>query len=200
MLKKILLGFVALILVLAVVVAMQPADYGVERSQDIDAPAEIVWAEFADFDNWKKWSHWEKSDPTQKTTTTGAAGSVGHKTVWAGEKTGKGSMTIAAASKPSQLKIDLAFTEPMASNAKTEFNVAPREGGVRVTWSMTGTNDFVGKFFSLVMDIEEMVGSAYEDSLTNLKAVAEESAKVAQARADAETAAAAAAAAALPAE
>ena len=192
MLKKILIGAVALIAVFLVVVGMQPSEYRVERTTMINAPAEAVWAEFSDFSHWKNWSHWEKSDPSQKTTITGEPGTVGHKTVWSGEKTGKGSMTITEATKPTSANIKLVFDEPMASEATTQMTVEAKGEAVAVTWSMDGKNDFMGKFFGLVMGMEDMIGQAYEDSLVNLKQIAEENAK--KAKADAEAAAAAAAA------
>lgn len=173
MLKKSLLVLVLLVAVLLIVVMLQPSDYKVERSKVINASSEMVWAQISDFNKWKAWSHWEKSDPTQKTTITGEPGKVGHTTQWVGEKTGEGTMAITSADAPSQLDIKLGFIKPMASEATTRFVVVPEGEGVKVTWSMDGKNDFVGKFFSLVMNVEGMVGSAYEDSLTNMKAIVE---------------------------
>lgn len=190
MLKKLVLALVALIVIAVIVVAMQPADYRLERSIKINAPADIVWAQVADFSQWKNWSHWEKSDPSQKTTITGAPGTAGHKTVWQGDKTGEGTMTVAAATKPSALHIELAFTAPMASEATTDMKIEGEGEAVTVTWSMAGKNDFMGKFFGLVMGMEDMIGQAYETSLANLKQVAEDNAKVAKAKADAAAAAA----------
>ena len=192
MLKKILIGFATLVVGFVVVVSMQPSEYRVERTAMMNAPADIVWAEFSDFSKWKNWSHWEKSDPSQKTTITGAPGTAGHKTVWDGEKTGKGTMEVTAATAPNALSIKLVFTEPMASEATTDFKVEQKGDAVAVTWSMDGENDFMGKFFGLAMGVEDMIGTAYEDSLVNLKQVTEESAKVA-AKAAAEAAAAQAA-------
>ena len=189
MIKKVLIALVAIIAIFLVVVAMQPSSYHVERSQTMKASPDLVWAYFSDFNQWKKWSHWEKSDPSQTTTITGTPSTVGHKTVWSGEKTGKGEMLITEATKAKSLKIDLAFKEPMASVAKTYFTVVPEGKGVKVTWAMDGKNDFVGKFFGLVMGMEGMIGGAYEDSLKNLKELSEK-AQIAAAKKAAELAAA----------
>jgi hypothetical protein len=188
--KKVLIGLAVVVGVFVAVIALQPSEYHVERTITITAPPAFVWAEVSDFDRWKKWSHWEKSDPSQKTTVTGEPGSVGHKTEWAGEKTGKGSMTIAEATKPTHLHIKLVFTEPMASEATTDLKLEPNGNVVGVTWSMDGHNNFVGKFFGLVMGMEGMIGQAYETSLADLKQVAEASAKEAKEKAAAEAAAA----------
>lgn len=180
--KKVLAGFAGLIVLGLVVVGMQPEDYRVVRSTTINAPAAIVWGQVADFGQWKNWSHWDKSDPTQKTTESGTPGTVGHQTVWNGEKTGQGSMTVVGATSPSVLNIKLVFTSPMASEAKTDMKIEGTGAAVTVTWSMDGKNNFAGKFFGLVMGMEKMIGKAYEDSLANLKQVAEEQAKAANGR------------------
>jgi len=135
MIKKVLIALVAIVAIFLVFVAMQPKAYHVERSQTMNASPDLVWAYFSDFNQWKKWSHWEKSDPSQTTTITGTPGQVGHKTIWSGEKTGKGSMLITDANKAKKLRIDLEFKEPMASVAKTHFTLVPEGKGVKVAAS-----------------------------------------------------------------
>lgn len=177
MLKKILIGVVVVIVLLVVIVMVQPNEYHVERSAKIDAPAEIIWAEVADLSQWDNWGHWHTSDPEQKTTVTGEPGTVGHQSAWDGEITGTGKMTITESNPPNDLAMELEFFTPMAGVANTGFVIAEDDGGSIVTFSMDGKNDFVGKFFSLIMDMDEMIGGAYEDSLGNLKEIAEEKAK-----------------------
>jgi hypothetical protein len=42
-----------------------------------------------------------------------------------------------------------------------------------VTWGMTGTNNFIGKAMSLVMNCQKMIGGQFEKGLANMKAVVE---------------------------
>ena len=177
MLKKILIGVAALIVVFLVVVIAQPSTYHVERSAVFAAPAEVIFAEVSDFTTWKEWSHWEKSDPTQKSTFSGEPGTVGHANRWVGEKTGKGTMTITATDKPNRVDMELLFVEPMPGTAQTSFVLTPEGDGTKVTWDMDGENDFMGKLFSLLMDMDAMIGGAYEEGLANLKPIVEEKAK-----------------------
>lgn len=196
MLKKILLGVAALVAILLVVAGVQPSEYHVERSTEIKAPPEIVWSQLSDFSRWKHWNAWEKEDPTQKTTVTGEPGKPGHKSSWSGEKTGRGSMEIVDAKAPTHLGIKLTFIEPMTGEAKTALDLSGNGEMVNVTWSMDGTNDFMGKLFSLFMDMEQMIGSKYEEGLANVKGIAEVEAVK---HAEAQRAAAAAAIEAAPA-
>jgi hypothetical protein len=55
MLKKILLGLAAILVVFIIVIAMQPATFKVERSEVIAAAPEIVHGQINDFANWKNW-------------------------------------------------------------------------------------------------------------------------------------------------
>lgn len=201
MLKKILIGIIVLVAIFIGVVMMQPSIYHVERTSRINAPAEVVWTQISDFEQWKAWNPWQKADPSQKVTVSGDAGTVGHSSHWEGEKTGKGTMTISDATEPRRLAIDLEFAEPMQSQAQTALEIVPQGDAVDVTWSIDGANDFMGKFFGLVMGMEDMIGSAYEEGLAGLKVIAEENAtKLAPAPApDAVEAGAAAAGEAAPA-
>ena len=50
---------------------------------------------------------------------------------------------------------------------------APAATGTRVTWTMDGENNFMGKAFSLVSNMDKMIGSDFERGLASLKTVAE---------------------------
>src|SRR5206468_8273347 len=69
-------------------------------------------------------------------------------------------------SRPAQgLAIKLEFLKPFASMALTRFDFAQRTGGTLVTWTMEGNNDFVGKAFCLVTNMDKMVGGDFERGL-----------------------------------
>jgi len=185
--KKILLVVAALIAVLLATIASRPGSYQVERSASAAAPPEVVYAQVSDFGRWAQWSPWAKLDPNMKTTLTGTPASVGHGYAWAGnDKVGEGRMTITEAAPGSRVGIKLEFLKPFASTSPTSFTLAPDGGGTRITWKMTGTNDFMGKAFSLFMDFEKMIGGDFDRGLAQLKAVSEAAARQAAAPATAE--------------
>jgi hypothetical protein len=187
MLKKIALAAVVLLAVLAIAIATRPSEYRVSRSQSIDAAASGVYSQVADFRRWKAWSPWEKLDPSMQTEYAGDAGVPGASYAWKGnEKVGEGRMTILDARPGQLIEIKLEFIKPFASVAKTRFDFTPQGGTTKVTWTMDGHNDFVGKAFSLVMDMDKMVGGDFERGLAQLKAIAEsEAVKPASAQAPA---------------
>ena len=177
MLKKILVGISVLVALLLVIVAAQPAEYHVERSLEMSAPAEVVWEQLSDFNAWRAWSPWHKMDPDQKTSVTGDAGAVGHTSSWDGEKSGKGSQEIVVADKPKHLGMRLVMLEPMPDEAETGFKLEQVADGTKVTWFIDGNNNFVKKFFALVMGMEDMLGGMFDQGLSDLKLIVEEKAK-----------------------
>lgn len=175
MLKKILLGVLALVVVFLGFVATRPAAYHVERVWTIDAPAEIVFAQLDDFHAWAAWSPWEKLDPKMHKEFEGPERQVGSSYSWQGnDKVGKGRMTITELAPNEHLGIKLEFKEPFASVAETDFHLLTSgPSSTRVTWSMDGNNKFMGKLFGVFMNFDSMIGADYEKGLAALEVVSE---------------------------
>ncbi|RYZ05233.1 MAG: polyketide cyclase [Myxococcales bacterium] len=177
MLKKILLGVAALLVALVIVIALQPSTFHVERSTVIAAPPEAAHAQVNDFHAWQGWSPWEKLDPDMKRTFEGAPSGVGARYAWVGRKeVGEGRMTIEK-SEPQKVVIKLEFLKPFEATNTATFTFESIPSGTKTTWAMDGKNDFMGKAFHLVMDMDKLVGGDFERGLANLKAKAEASSK-----------------------
>ena len=177
MLKKVMIAlglFAALIGILAVTVAMQPAEFSIERSVTIAAPPATVFALVNDFHQWEKWSPWAKLDPAMKTTFEGPESGAGAIYTWVGNSdVGEGKMTILESRAPEQVGIQLEFIKPIAATNTAEFSLKPEGDGTSVTWSMAGKNNFAGKAFSLFVDMDAMLGGDFEKGLAAMKAAAE---------------------------
>jgi uncharacterized protein YndB with AHSA1/START domain len=178
MLKKILIVLVLIIIVFVIVVATRPANFRVTRSNNIAAPAEVVFAQVNDFHKWDAWSPWAKLDPAMKQTHEGAPAGTGAIYSWAGNKeVGEGRMTITE-SRPNELiRIKLEFLKPFAAVNATEFTFTPGGNQTAITWSMTGTNNFMAKAFCMFMNMDKMVGGDFEKGLAQMKSIAEAAAK-----------------------
>jgi len=185
MLKKIGIALGVLVVALVALIASRPGTYRVTRSATVAAPASIAYAQVADFHRWEAWSPWAKLDPDMSSSYAGRDGAVGASYEWKGnDKVGEGRMTVVEA-RPAQLvAIRLEFLKPWTSTSATRFEFAPVEGegrpvdaGTRVTWTMDGESDFMGKAFSLFTDLDKMIGSDFERGLANLKTVAESQAR-----------------------
>ncbi|MEW5850616.1 MAG: SRPBCC family protein [Myxococcota bacterium] len=182
MVKKILIGLVALVGVFVVVVAMQPADYRVERSLAMAAPPDVVMAQIEDFKRWDAWSPWAKIDPNQKVTFGGPDKGKDATYAWSGnDEVGEGNMKITAVKPGERVDIDLNFIRPFPSSSTVDFVLKPEANGTLVTWGMNGKNDFMGKAFCLFVDMDKMLGNDFTKGLTQLKTAAEAEAAKAQA-------------------
>lgn len=178
LLKKILLGLVLVVGALAVAVALQPAEFSVERSATISAPADVVFAEVNDLHNWEAWSPWLEADPNAKTSYEGASSGVGAVFKWSGNSdVGEGSMTITESRPNERVRIKLEFLRPFAGQSTAEFAFKPAGDETEVAWSMFGTNNFLAKAIHLVIDMDAMIGGQFEKGLSKLKTVAEDKAK-----------------------
>jgi carbon monoxide dehydrogenase subunit G len=174
-LKKLLLGLIFLVVILAVVGLLLPSKVHVERATTINAPAETIHALISDFHNFNQWSPWAQIDPNTRYTFEGPASGVGAKMKWNSDnsKVGSGSQEITA-DDPNLVKVALDFGPH--GTAIASFKLEPEGSGTKVTWGFD--TDFgynlMGRYFGLMM--ERWIGADYEKGLAALKSLAEKKA------------------------
>ncbi|MBX7055940.1 MAG: SRPBCC family protein [Pyrinomonadaceae bacterium] len=178
MLKKVLLSAIviisAIVALFCVIAAFQPEDFRITRSATIKAPPARVFEQIDDFHKWESWSPWAKIDPTMRSTYSGSEKGVGAAYAWSGNgDAGEGKMTILESKPPDHLKIDLEFTAPFAAKNLIEFSLAAEGDNTNVTWSMTGKRNFGMKAFSLLVNMDKLVGSDFEKGLAQLRSTVE---------------------------
>jgi len=173
MLKKILIALAVVIVLFLVFVVTRPADYRVERSATLTAPASVLFAYVNDHRKFNEWNPWLKLDSNVKNTYSGPESGVGAVCAWDGNSDiGAGSATITE-SKPNELvRMRMDWKRPMESVGTVEFTFKPEGDKTVVTWSMYGNNNFMGKLVSVFINIDEMVGPQFEKGLTDLGKVA----------------------------
>jgi len=175
--------YIGAAIVLAIVgllafIATRPEDFRIERSAQINAPADVVFPLINDLHQWQRWSPYDKLDPEMKKTFDGPDAGPGASYAWNGNnQAGEGVLTIVA-SKPGELvTMDLKFTRPFACNNQVNFKLVPSDSGTRVSWIMDGKNSFIGKAFSTFMNMDKMVGAQFEEGLANLDKLAQAESK-----------------------
>jgi uncharacterized protein YndB with AHSA1/START domain len=179
MIKKILIGLAALVVVFLIVVALQPDEFRISRSAAVAAPPDQVFAQVNDFHNWEAWSPWAKLDPNAKATFEGPRAGKGAVFIWAGNnEVGEGSMTLTESQPNDLIRIRLDFVKPMEGTSDVEFTFKPQEKDTAVTWTMSGRNNFIGKAICLFMNQDKMIGGYFEKGLANLKTVVESPRKI----------------------
>jgi uncharacterized protein YndB with AHSA1/START domain len=173
-LKRLAVGLVLLLIAAAVVVWLQPDDYRLTRSTVIAAPAAAVFAQVNDLRKWDDWSPWAKLDPNAKITFSGPQAGVGASFRWDGnDKVGAGTMTITESKPDTRIATRTDFVKPFEGTSHADFIFSETGGKTNVIWTMSGTNNFIGKAMCLVMSMETMLGPDFERGLAQLKRVAE---------------------------
>ena len=95
MIKIILIIVIMLVAALLAYAATKPDTFHIQRSANIKAPPEKIFALIEDFHSWSAWSSWEKMDPAMKRTYSGSANGTGAVYAWEGNnKVGEGRMEI----------------------------------------------------------------------------------------------------------
>ncbi len=187
MLKKLLVGLAAVILLFVGFVATRPSAFTYQRSAVLPVSADIAFPLVNDFRRWTEWSPWDGLDPQQRRTYSGPESGTGAGYHWVGnDQVGEGRMTITDSKRNEQVTIQLEFIKPFAATNTTSFAFSAAEGGTQVVWAMSGENNFISKAMGLFMDMDAMIGKDFERGLATLKDVAVADA---QKRADEEAAA-----------
>lgn len=177
-LKRLAIGSVLLIGAFLVVVWFQPDDYRLTRNVVIAAPAADVFAQVNDLRKWDNWSPWAKLDPNARITFSGPQSGPGATFSWDGnDKVGAGTMTITEAKPNERIATRTDFTRPFAGTSNADF-IFWQQGNqpnasTQVTWTMSGTQNFIGKAICLFMSMEQVLGPDFELGLEQLKHVSE---------------------------
>lgn len=175
MAKKIAIALAAVLSVVSVLISLQPATFGIERHATINAAPPLVYAQVVDFHRWSQWSAWEKMEqPGElRKSFSGSEQGVGARYEWSGPKTGDGNMTITSVKPNERIEIALNFVKPFKAENTVVFLFTPSGSGTDVSWAMAGNRGFIEKAFSLVMDMDKMVGPDFEAGLAGIKSLAE---------------------------
>jgi hypothetical protein len=161
------LGIISVVffaLLLTAISLLLPSTIHISRAIDINAPAEVVYANVNNFANWKKWyADYDSSASVLSANTTGAS---------AGLTIKKTSIKILESS-PKQVK---AIWQSENNNPLPgEFNFISQDSSSNMTiqWRFTQTVKWYPwqKFASIISD--KAIGPAMEKSLENLKNVSE---------------------------
>ncbi len=174
MLLKILAVVVLLVIGLVLFIATRPAGFRYTRSAVIAASPQTLFQQIDDLRQFQNWNPWAMIDPNVEITYAGPPTGVGSSYTWKGNReVGEGTMTIIE-SKPGELvKARMDFRQPFAATHTAEFAFKPENGGTRVSWTLHGDNNFMGKAIGLFIDCDKMCGDQFEKGLTHLKTLME---------------------------
>jgi Polyketide cyclase / dehydrase and lipid transport len=155
-----------------VYVARLPGAFRVERSAQINAPAEVLFPLINNLAGFNRWNPFAKADPDATISYDGPESGVGAAYDWRGKRSGAGRMQITT-SAPSKVTMALDFSKPFVAHNTAEFTLVPHGEATTVTWAMTGTRPFSHKLMGTLFSMDKMVGGEFAKGLADLKAMTE---------------------------
>lgn len=171
----IVIAVVAVLIAAALIfAATKPDTFRVQRSTDIEASPERIFALVNDLPSHGAWSPWEQKDSAMTRTYSGPTSGRGAVYEWDGNKNiGKGRMEITESSPPSRVVFKLDFFKPFEAHNIAEIALDARGNSTNVTWAIYGPNRYLSKVMSLLFSIDKMIGREFETGLANLKSLTE---------------------------
>ena len=176
-LKTILLGLLALVVLLTLVSFVLPSPSPVERSTTIDSPADVVFQQVNDLKKWEKWSAWAAKDPSMEVVYGDKSEGEGGHYSWSSDIVGSGKMKIVK-SEPSKLlqtEIDFGYM----GRGQGTWTFEETDGKTKVTWAMKSLPgagpiaNVIGRYFLAFEDLDPLVGPDFEQGLAGIKKICE---------------------------
>ena len=168
-LKTVILTVLSIPVLILSVSLFLPSSYRVERSLEMRAKPDAIFAQVSGLKNWTNWTAWTVAKhPDMEVSFSGPESGVGATYTWDGKSTGHGVLKLTRAEPDKGIGYDLAFDHgKYVSKGAIEYS--PVGDGVRVTWSNEGELGWnpISRIFGLLMD--RMMGPDFEEGLRNLK-------------------------------
>ena len=178
LIKRLLLGLLALLLLLVVFSFFLPEKGNlVERSTVIDAPKDVVFEQINNLKNWEKWSPWAKMDNTMKIAYNDQVTGKGAGYSWTSENMGDGTLVIAESTPNEKLKTSLDFGA--MGRGEGYWTLEDDNGKTKLTWGMlpmaaaSFPASVIGKYMMKMGDMDAQIGKSFEDGLNGIKEIAE---------------------------
>lgn len=165
---KLFVVFVGMLILVAAVMFVAGLNVGtfrVERSAELSAPADVVFAQLDDLQRWPEWHPWlaEVREPT----FSGAAHGVGATCEWDREGlAGKSRISIVTSEPPTGLEALVEAERRKQSAFRLAFRLAPTATGTRVSMTITGQDTVFSRLFPRTND---MLGRDLDKTLARLR-------------------------------
>jgi polyketide cyclase/dehydrase/lipid transport protein len=171
--KRVLLGLVTIVAILAVISLFLPKDVAVERSITMRGGASDVFPYVNNLKKFQEWSPWAVFEPDLELTFSGPEDGVGAKAAWDSDNpnVGTGSQEIIESRQDEYVKVALDFGDE--GEGMSYFRILSEENRTRVVWGFqidVGYNP-IARYMGLMMDT--WIGNIYQDGLERLKLLIE---------------------------
>jgi len=174
--KKILIGLVAVIALLLIIALFVNKDYAVERAIIINKPKQVVFDYIKYLKNQDNYSVWNMKDPNSVRSYTGTDGTVGFIASWDSQMddVGKGEQEIKKITDGERIDTELRFKKPFEATDNAYMTTEMVDSTkTTVKWGFNGHMNYPMNLMLIAMDMDKMLGKDLDAGLTNLKSVLE---------------------------
>lgn len=173
MLITVAIAIAVIVLLVFIYAATKPDSFHIERSIDIKAPREKIFALINDFHQWDAWTPYNK-DPAMKKTYGGNASGKGAAYAWEGNRAvGKGEIAIVESVSPSRIAFDLHMIKPFEGRNHVVFALNIAGETTTVSWILEDTQSYFSKVMGVFLNMDKMIGKDFDAGLAKLKSIAE---------------------------
>jgi hypothetical protein len=169
--KRILIGIVALVAIVLITAAFVKKDYSVEREIVINKPRQQVFDYIKHLKNQDQYSTFTMKDPGMKKEFKGTDATVGFIYAWDGNsEAGKGEQEIKKITQGERVDVELRFVKPMEGKADAYMiTEALNENQTKIKWGFSSRMPYPFNVIRLFMSVENMMGKELSTSLGNIK-------------------------------
>ncbi len=170
--KNILLGIAAVVVLALITAFFVDKDYAVERQVTINKSKQEVFDYVKHLKNQDNFSKWANIDPAMKKSYSGTDGQPGFVSAWESERddVGKGEQEIKSIEDGKRIDYELRFKEPFASTAPAYITTESiDENTTKVAWGFKGHMSYPTNLMLLFMNMEEKIGDDFQEGLEKLK-------------------------------
>jgi hypothetical protein len=163
---------VGLIVILLIVAAFSRKDYLIERQIIINKPKQQVFDFLKYLKNQDHYNKWWTMDPNAKKDFKGTDGEIGFTDYWNSEnkQAGEGEQEIKKIMDGHRLDIEIRFIRPFAGLANIHMITETiADNQTQVTWGMAGEYKFPMNIMLVLMNMDKILGTDLDISLTRLK-------------------------------
>jgi len=164
-----LIGFIGT----SIYIAVQPNEFKFSRSKTINAPTPVVFDIVNDFKQWPRFSPWIEQDTAATLTYKEKTSGVNAGYTWEGDILGVGNAKTLSLTENKTISQDIEFIEPFQSTSQIDWDFETTKDGTKVTWTMSGTQDFMTKAYTVFGgSIESQTAADFERGLFKLDSIA----------------------------
>lgn len=167
--KYIFILLLILIIGSAVYFSIKDGKYNITRTENIEAPASLLFDQIKDFNKWSNWNPQftnEEVSTTMGNQTQGVDGSYSFI-----DANGNGTVTITGIEPDKFITMNLIYESGLVtSNSNLTMSLEPTEGGTMLSWNIKGEQELLEKATTAIFgnQKEEEIVSNYEQGLKNI--------------------------------